>query len=136
MLYFTTDLALLQRTWPLAGTVYPPSRAERLCWELTGGAWNQKGGLETAHTHICTHTKTLTQAHIASNRLARALAFTVRVEILMEVRCCEQWSRNPDQQAATSAASLHTPAPASSLNHEDQRQVLQQLWSKRMAEVF
>lgn len=43
----------------------------------------------------------------------------------MAARCCEQQSRNLDQQAATSAASPRTAAP--SLNHDHLTQVLRQL---------
>lgn len=79
---FITDLARLQRTWPPAGTVCPPSHAERLCWEPTGGAWNQrrKRDLFLTHTkHKCVHiytyhqqisAKALTKTHMTSHPIA------------------------------------------------------------------
>lgn len=140
---FTTDLARLQRTQPPAGTVYPPSHAERLCWEPTGGAWNQRRAWDSAHTkwhttflyvHICLDfAHSLSKAHMDCNRFARPLAFTVRFEILMVGRCCEQWSRNSDQQAATSAASPCAQTITKS-QWPEATWVLQQLWSTWMAE--
>lgn len=101
------------------------------CWKaLLGGDWRCLKSEEWVRAHTHTHNKYLqyVRTHLQSlrsthspNCLARPLAFTVRGEILMAVRCCEQWSRNWDQQAATSAASPHAQAP--SLNHNDLTQL-------------
>lgn len=65
-----------------------------------------RGHTAFLYAHICLDfAYSLSKAHMDSNHFARPLAFTVRFEILMVGRCCEQWSRNLDQQATTSAAS-------------------------------